>query len=192
MKITKRQLRRIIKEEKTKLLQEDYTYDPLIELYDIQQHLSDAEMKLSEVANFIRSSDGKRALQFDSLSRKAKGIKDVLETHVVPLGKMPIGNTSAEQGGIGKLQEGVDPRGLKTLLKNLGVTRSFGGVSDALSTAFYEFEGDAADMKEEVEVMSGGYRDDSGQAINWPRDVYQQIHDLYSGKKAKYKAQRNY
>ena len=90
------------------------------------------------------------------------------------------------------LQEGVDPRGLKTLLKSLGVTRSFRGVSEALSTAFYEFEGDAADMKEEVEVNSGGYRDDAGSAINLPLDVYQQIHNLYSGQKARYKAQRNY
>ena len=90
------------------------------------------------------------------------------------------------------LQEGVDPRGLKTLLKSLGVTRSFRGVSEALSTAFYEFEGDAADMKEEVEINSGGYRDDSGQAINWPLDVYQQIHDLYSKKKASYRASQRY
>ena len=90
------------------------------------------------------------------------------------------------------LREGVDPRGLKTMLKKFGVTRSYGGVTDALSTAFYEFEGDAADMKEEVEINSGGYRDDSGQVINWPLDVYQQIHDLYSKKKASYRAQRRY
>jgi hypothetical protein len=93
---------------------------------------------------------------------------------------------------ISLLNEGVNPRGLKTLLKKLGVTRSYGGVTDALSTAFYEFEGDAADMKEEVEINSGGYRDDSGQTINLPLDVYQQIHDLYSKKKASYRAQRRY
>ena len=90
------------------------------------------------------------------------------------------------------LQEGVDPRGLKTMLKKLGVTRSYSGVTDSLSTAFYEFEGDAADMKEEVEINSGGYRDDRGQAIDWPLDVYQQIHDLYSKKKASYRAPRRY
>ena len=91
-----------------------------------------------------------------------------------------------------RLQEGVNPRGLKTMLKGLGVIRSYGGVTDALSTAFYDFEGDAADMKEEVEINSGGYRDDSGQAINWPLDVYQQIHDLYSKKKSKYRVPRRY
>lgn len=93
---------------------------------------------------------------------------------------------------LGRMQEGVDPRGLKTMLMKLGVTRSYGGVTDALSTAFYEFEGDAADMKEEVEVNSGGYRDDRGQAINWPLDVYQQIHDLYAKKKATFKVPRSY
>ncbi|MED5267610.1 MAG: hypothetical protein VYB00_02175 [Candidatus Thermoplasmatota archaeon] len=90
------------------------------------------------------------------------------------------------------LQEGVDPRGLKTMLKNLGVSKAFRGVSEALSTAFYEFEGDAADMKEEVEVNSGGYRDDKGQDINWPLDVYQQIHDLYSKQKSSYRAPGRY
>ena len=93
---------------------------------------------------------------------------------------------------ISLLNEGVNPRGLKTMLKGLGVTRSYGGVTDALSTAFYEFEGDAADMKEEVEINSGGYRDDSGQAINWPLDVYQQIHDLYSKQKTSYRAPGRY
>ena len=93
---------------------------------------------------------------------------------------------------LNRLHEGVDPRGLKTMLKGLGVTKAFRGVSEALSTAFYDFEGDAADMKEEVEVNSGGYRDDKGQDINWPLDVYQQIHDLYSKQKASYRAPGRY
>ena len=93
---------------------------------------------------------------------------------------------------ISLLNEGVSPRGLKTMLKKLGVTRSYDGVTDALSTAFYEFEGDASDMKEEVEVNSGGYRDDKGQDINWDLDVYQQIHDLYSKQKSSYRAPRRY
>ena len=123
---------------------------------------------------------------------------------------IPIGSTPVNQSTDGKmkitkrqlrriireelvrLDEGVDPRGLKTMLKGLGVTKAFRGVSEALSIAFYEFEGDAADMKEEVEVNSGGYRDDSGQAINWTLDVYQQIHDLYSKQRSSYRAPRRY
>tara|TARA_B100000131_G_scaffold299114_1_gene319230 strand:+ start:2717 stop:4057 length:1341 start_codon:yes stop_codon:yes gene_type:complete len=90
------------------------------------------------------------------------------------------------------LQEGVDPRGLKTLLKNLGVTKAFRGVSEALSDAFYEWEGDAEDMKEAVEGYHGGYRDDSGQAIDWPLDVYQQLYELYVKQKASYRAPGRY
>ena len=59
MKITKRQLRRIIKEERSKLLKEQYQYDTQSEIYDIQQHLSDAAMKLMELADFLEKSDGR-------------------------------------------------------------------------------------------------------------------------------------
>ena len=93
---------------------------------------------------------------------------------------------------INLLQEGVDPRGLKTMLKRLGVSKAFGSVSESLSEVFYEWEGDAEDMKEAIEGYHGGYRDDSGQAIDWPLDVYQQIHDLYSKQKASYRAPRRY
>ena len=89
------------------------------------------------------------------------------------------------------LHEGVDPRGLKTYLKNLGVRRSFGNVTDVLSTVFNEFEGDAADMKEEVEIVYG-VNDDSGQAINWPIEVYQDIYKLYKKHRRGYRAQRRW
>ena len=61
MKITKRQLRRIIKEERSKLLKEQYQFDTQSEIYDIQQHLSDAAMKLMELADFLEKSDGRKA-----------------------------------------------------------------------------------------------------------------------------------
>jgi uncharacterized coiled-coil DUF342 family protein len=85
MKITKRQLRRIIKEEKAKLLNE--AYDPVSELYDIQQALSDAGHKMKEVSNFLRGStgEGRRPDQFESLSRQILKINTTIETHVKTL-----------------------------------------------------------------------------------------------------------
>ena len=87
MKITKRQLRRIIKEEKAKLQEDEYArtryeYDPQGEIYDIEQHLSDAAMKLMELANFLERSDARRSVQFDSLSRQVEKIKRAVESHV--------------------------------------------------------------------------------------------------------------
>lgn len=85
MKITNRQLRRIIKEEKAKLLKEvNYgpDYDPLVELYDIDQHLSDAVMKLQEVANSLEASDGERALMLDGIRGKIEGAKRSIESHI--------------------------------------------------------------------------------------------------------------
>ena len=86
MKITKRQLRRIIKEEKAKL-QEAYEYDPLSELYDIQQELSDAGHKLKEVSKFLSRAglDERRATQLDSLSMQVLKINTIIETHVKTL-----------------------------------------------------------------------------------------------------------
>ena len=78
MKITKEQLKQIIKEE----LMREYEYDAQSEIYDIAQHLSDAAMKLGEFANSLRGSDERKSLQFDSLSRQVKKIQDTVETHV--------------------------------------------------------------------------------------------------------------
>ena len=82
MKITKRQLRRIIKEEKAKI-QEGYEYDPVSEMYDILQHLSDAEMKLSEIVNHYDAVDpnNRVAMQMDNLSRQVKKIQQIVGTH---------------------------------------------------------------------------------------------------------------
>ena len=93
MKITKTQLRRIIKEEKAKLQEDEYArtryeYDPQDEIYAIQQHLSDAAMKLMELADHLESNDGRRSIQFDSLSRQVERIKEVVETHVEELESM--------------------------------------------------------------------------------------------------------
>ncbi len=82
MKITKRQLKRIIKEEKAKL-QEGYEYDPVSEMYDVLQHLSDAEMKLSEIVGHYDAVDpnNRTAMQMFSLANQVKKIITVLETH---------------------------------------------------------------------------------------------------------------
>ena len=80
MKISKKQLKQIIKEE----LQEAQ-YDPLSELYDIQQEISDAGHKLQEVSKFMQDSDERRSMQFDSLSRQVLKINTIIETHVKAL-----------------------------------------------------------------------------------------------------------
>ena len=89
MKITKRQLKRIIKEEKDKLLKEQGAnygpdYDPLMELYDIDQHLSDAVMKLQEVANVFEGNPEhpRRTFQLDSIRGKIEGAKQSVESHI--------------------------------------------------------------------------------------------------------------
>ena len=82
MKITKRQLRRIIKEEKAKL-QESYEYDPESEVYDILQHLSDAEIKLSDIVGHYDTVDpnNRKATQMFNLANQIKKIIGILETH---------------------------------------------------------------------------------------------------------------
>tara|TARA_B100000131_G_C17895757_1_gene524286 strand:- start:388 stop:642 length:255 start_codon:yes stop_codon:yes gene_type:complete len=82
MKITKRQLRRIIKEEKAKL-QESYEYDPESEVYDILQHLSDAEIKLSDIVSHYDTVDpnNRKAMQMFNLANQIKKIIGILETH---------------------------------------------------------------------------------------------------------------
>ena len=51
MKITKRQLRRIIKEEKAKL-QEAYEYNPVDEMYTMLDHLQKAQLIAEEIVAF--------------------------------------------------------------------------------------------------------------------------------------------
>jgi hypothetical protein len=82
MRITSRQLRKIIVEEKQKL-QESFEYDPVSEMYDILQHLSDAEMKLSEIVDHYDTvdPDNRIAMQMDNLALQVKKIHDTLETH---------------------------------------------------------------------------------------------------------------
>ena len=97
MRISKRQLRRIIKEEKARLLKEA-AYDPLSELYDIQQEISDAGHKLQEVSKFMQDSDERRSMQFDSLSRQVLKINTIIETHVKAL-------EDADRGGTGEYRD---------------------------------------------------------------------------------------
>ena len=46
-------------------------------------------MKLMELADFLEKSDGRKAIQFDSLSRQVEKIKGAVETHVASMEEMP-------------------------------------------------------------------------------------------------------
>ena len=152
----------------------------------------DAAVKVAGGVKLVIDALGSAAARFMGRQEAVKNLnlESITQGRIMKITKRQLRRIIREE--LVRLDEGVDPRGLKTMLKGLGVTKAFRGVSEALSIAFYEFEGDAADMKEEVEVNSGGYRDDSGQAINWTLDVYQQIHDLYSKQRSSYRAPRRY
>ena len=81
MKITKNQIRRIIKEEKAKL-QEAYEYDPIDEMYAALQDLTDAQLKLEEVGTFLersgRPQDQKRVQPLFNLANQVKKIMHVV------------------------------------------------------------------------------------------------------------------
>jgi len=209
MKITKRQLRKIIRESI-----EDYSAPPGEEDYYAPggegERATDAQLKKGWTSWLEE-----RGLEFEDLDDLAlaagapnrtwlnstppydgfigpldvevwvkdiQAAKEILSTRAGDYSSSPYGR---------KMNEGVDPRGLKTMLKNLGVKRSFGNVTDVLSTVFNEFEGNAADMKEEVEIVNG-VNDDRGQVINWPIEVYQDIYELYKKHRRSYRAQRRW
>ena len=80
------------------------------------------------------------------------------------------------------LREGIaDPRGLKALLASLNVKgRDFGPVANALALAYHDSEGAPQDMKDEVEIHSGGLSTSTdGVWIDWPIETYQEIWNLY-------------
>ena len=79
MKISKKQLKQIIKEE---LIKE--SYDTQDEIYAITQHLSDASMKMGEMANYLQVDldDARRAGQFERMSRDVAKINKSVETHI--------------------------------------------------------------------------------------------------------------
>jgi len=89
------------------------------------------------------------------------------------------------------LREGnsTDPRGLKTLLASLNVKgRDFGPVANALALAYYDSEGAPQDMKDEVEIHSGGLSTSTdGVWIDWPIETYQEIWNLYKKAEQSYK-----
>jgi len=90
------------------------------------------------------------------------------------------------------LREGnsIDPRGLKALLASLNVKgQEFKAVADALSTAYHDAEGAAQDMKDEVEIHSGGLPTSTdGEWIDWPLETYQEIWGLYKKAEQSYKS----
>jgi hypothetical protein len=209
MKITKRQLKRIIRESI-----EDYSAPPGEEDYYAPggegEHATDTQLKRGWTSWLEE-----RGLEFEDLDDLAlaagapnrtwldpnpppDGFIGPLDVEVWVKDMQASKEILATRAGdyssspfVKNMNEGVDPRGLKTYLKNLGVRRSFGNVTDILSTVFNEFEGDAADMKEEVEIVNG-VNDDRGQVINWPIEVYQDIYKLYKKHRRGYRAQRRY
>ena len=89
------------------------------------------------------------------------------------------------------LREGIaDPRGLKALLASLNVKgRDFRPVANALSTAYHDAEGAPQDMKDEVEIHSGGLSTSTdGEWIDWPLETYQEIWNLYKKAEQSYKS----
>ena len=89
------------------------------------------------------------------------------------------------------LREGnsTDPRGLKALLASLNVKgQEFKALAAGLSTTYHDFEGGPEDMKDEVEVNSGGLSTSTdGEWIDWPIETYQEIWDLYKKAEQSYK-----
>ena len=91
------------------------------------------------------------------------------------------------------LREGnsTDPRGLKALLASLNVKgRDFRPVANALSTAYHDAEGAPQDMKDEVEVNSGGLGTSLPlkEWIDWPIETYQEIWNLYKKAEQSYRS----
>ena len=84
------------------------------------------------------------------------------------------------------------PRGLKRLLASLNVKgRDFNAVAGALSTAYHDFEGGPQDMKDEVEVNSGGLGTSTpDEWIDWPLSTYKKIWDLYEKARKSYRPER--
>lgn len=73
MKITKRQLRRIIKEEKAKL-QEAYEYNPVDEMYGLLDDLTKAQRVAGELADYGERDPtySEHTLPFDAFSQQLK------------------------------------------------------------------------------------------------------------------------
>ena len=90
------------------------------------------------------------------------------------------------------LHEGnsTDPRGLKALLASLNVKgQEFKALAGVLSTTYHDFEGGPEDMKDEVEVNSGGLSTSTdGEWIDWSIDTYQEIWDLYKKAEQSYRS----
>tara|TARA_Y100001963_G_scaffold29037_1_gene39429 strand:- start:295 stop:567 length:273 start_codon:yes stop_codon:yes gene_type:complete len=72
MKVTKRQLRRIIKEEKSKLLKE--SYDPVDEMYLVFDHIEKAQMIAEEIVQYSERDPAfqEYGMPFDSFAQQLK------------------------------------------------------------------------------------------------------------------------
>jgi hypothetical protein len=95
-----------------------------------------------------------------------------------------------EDEGLTK-RSSTDPRGLKRLLASLNVKgREFKAVADALSMS-YSDEGSPKDMKDQVEIHSGGLPTSTwGEFIDWPLSTYKKIWDLYEKARNSYRQER--
>jgi len=100
--------------------------------------------------------------------------------------------TMADSTELELIKEGnsTDPRGLKALLASLNVKgRDFGPVANALALAYHDAEGAPQDMKDEVEIHSGGLPTSTyGEWIDWPLETYQEIWNLYKKAELAYKS----
>ena len=193
MRITERQLRRIIRE----------AMELDLEVGDVI--LAGKFKNKRKIVKSIGSDDlgqptinGMKALNFrieklmpkDKWSKKSKEaleFADQVDEAKMKITKRQLRRIITEE--IRSLQEAsTNPQGLEELLTTLNVTgRNATAVIDSLSTAFYEFEEDAAGMKDEVEVNSGGIQDSSGKAIKWPIATYEEIYNLYREAEKGYK-----
>jgi hypothetical protein len=100
--------------------------------------------------------------------------------------------TMTDSSELELIKEGnsTDPRGLKTLLASLNVKgRDFRPVANALAVAYHDFEGGPQDMKDEVEIHSGGLSTSTdGEWIDWPIETYQEIWNLYKKARQSYRS----
>ena len=92
MKITKRQLRQIIKEEKAKLLKE--AYNPVDEMYLVFDHIEKAQMIAEEIVQYSEKDPAfeEYGMPFDSFAQQLKKLLSPVGSQADKAYKM--GNTS--------------------------------------------------------------------------------------------------
>ena len=207
MRITKRQLRRIIRESLPYRKGQPWA-DPKAPVGDpvtrAEDHL-DRELTDEE----IEAAEGWEPADPAGDDDFWAGYGDATDGKGLPVGASPDYKAGWEDGNLNRVTEGItrrqlrriikeavlresnstDPRGLKALLASLNVKgQEFKALAAVLSTTYHDFEGGPEDMKDEVEVNSGGLSTSTdGEWIDWPIETYQEIWDLYKKAEQSYK-----